>query len=156
MKKLVALLLVVSFVLVNTAGAFAEAKFYEKGRGKISGRVEHRNTDRRTTVHRPNYPAERRLTNRPAPDRHSFTNRTTRRNSEFFNRSRPMARHNGSFFNRSRFYNRRPVAPLYRSSRPYYTGHRHRSSSLTPLEFFGIGAAIISIAAAASHTCCDY
>lgn len=154
MKKIVALLLMVSFVTVNTTGAFAAQSLY--GRGRVSGRVEHRNTDRRTIAGRPGSPLERRLTNRSNPlDRRSITNRPLRRNNDFFNRSRPATRYNSNFYNRSRFFNRRPIAPQYRY-RPYYSGHSHSSSSLTALEFLGLGAAILSIAAAASHTCCDY
>ncbi|MCL1874943.1 MAG: hypothetical protein FWF87_01635 [Synergistaceae bacterium] len=155
MKKIVALLLMASFVTVNAAGAFAEARFFERGRGRVSGRVEHRNTDRRIDSRRSSPPVERRLSSRPAPNMRGFANRPARRDSYFFNRSRPMTRHHSNFFNRPRVFNRRPVAPLYRS-RPYYSGHSHRSSSLSALEFFGISAAIISIAAAASHTCYDY
>jgi hypothetical protein len=153
MKRIIALLLMVSFVTVNTTGAFAALKLTERGRGRVSGRVEHRNSDRRIAVRRPDSLSERHYTNRTSPlNRRSSISRPLRRDSDFFRRDRPVARHNYGFFNRSRLYSRRPIMPF--RGRPYYYGHSH-SSSLSPLEFFGIGAAIIAIAAAA-NSCSDY
>jgi Ni/Co efflux regulator RcnB len=150
MKRIIAILLMVSFVTVNTTSAFAAQRLV--GRGRVSGRVEHRNSDRRVAVRRPDSLRERYYTSRSPLDRRSSVNRPFRRDHDLFRRDRPIARHNYSFFNRSRLYSRRPIMPF--RSRPYYSGHRH-SSSLSPLEFLGIGAAIIAIAAAA-NACSDY
>ena len=177
MKRLVALLMIVSFLSANTTAAFAEQRVNERGR--VSGRVEHRQPDRRIDLNRPaqdrrivvNRPApdrridanrpnhDRRIVvNRPAPDRRIIVNRPNRPiYNDNYSYNRPAARHNGNFFNRSGYYSHHH-APIYRPApRPYYSHHYNvrRSSSLSPLEFLGIGAAIIAIAAAASHTC-DY
>ena len=148
MKKLIALLMIVSFVTVTAAGAFADPRSF--GRGRISGRVERRDSDRRI---RPNYPSERRVS-RPVPlDRRSYLGRPDRHDRVIIRRDRPLARRHYGFFNRPRYYDRRP-AMLY-SGRPHYYGHRH-SSSLSPLEFFGIGAVILAVAAAANSAYYDY
>jgi hypothetical protein len=152
MKRIVALLLMVSFVTVNTTGAFAEQKLTERGRGRVFGRVGHSTSDKRINVKRPDSIRDRHFTSRTSPlDRRSTLHRPLRRDHDFFRRDRPVARHNYGFFNRSRLYSRRPIMPF--RGRPYY-GHSH-SSSLSPLEFLGIGAAIIAIATAA-NSCCDY
>jgi Ni/Co efflux regulator RcnB len=165
MKKIIAIFMVVSFVMVNTTGAFAAQKINERGR--VSGRVEHKQSDRRALTRRPDQPhrpsinRSDRLNRRPEFNRSAPLNRRSEisrphhsSNSDFFRRNRPMASHNDSFFNRSRYYNRRPF-PQYHP-RPYYSGSHRHSNSMSPLEFLGIGAAIIAIAAAASHTCPDY
>ena len=180
MKKLVALLMIASFLSANTTAAFAEQNVNERGR--VSGRVERERgqserrpvinrsaPDRRPIINRPD--SDRRaVINRPAPDRRHIVNRpdpdrrhiVTRPNRPIYNDNyrynRPAPRHNSNFFGRSGYYSHRP-APQYRPRPfPYYAHHHNvrRSSSITPLEFLGIGAAIIAIAAAASHTCNDY
>jgi Ni/Co efflux regulator RcnB len=154
MKKIIALLMIVSFVAVSIPSAFAEESIYERGR--VSGRVMHRQPNRGTDVRRPVRPVQRPSFNRSAPlDRRTALSRPSRpSNYDYFRHSRPIARHNSSFFNRTRYYNSHPL-PQYRY-RPWYYGNYRRSSSLSPLEFLGIGAAIIAIAAAANSTCCDY
>jgi len=151
MKKLIALLMLLSFVTVNTAGAFAEQRPNERGR--ISGKIERRDSDRRINVRRPDSSRERRLSRRSASqERRFYENRNARRGDSLSRRSRPMARGNHSFFNRTRYYNRRPMV----QHRPYYYGHSRRSSGVSALEFLGVSAAIIAIATAASHAHCDY
>ena len=151
----------VSFITVNTAGAFAAQR--PSLRDRVSGRVEQRNANRRSDVRsqvnrsqrsQRSLRSDRPSINRSTPlSRRPTFNRPNRPiNRDVFRRDRTIARPYGSFFNRSRVYHRQPS--LYRG-RPYYGGY-HRSSSLSPLEFFGIGAAIIAIAAAASHAHCDY
>ena len=188
MKKFIAIIMMLSFITVNTAGAFAAER--PNSRNRVSGRVEQRSnsrdrasgrTEQRSNLrNRLSGRTEQRNTNRGSDTRRQLqrndrpsTNRSgtlSRRSNfdrlsrpatrDFFRNSRPMGSYGSSFFNRSRGYYRRPF-PSYSSrpysipySRPYY-GHR-RSSSISPLEFLGIGAAIIAIAAAASHANCDY
>ena|GEM_PF-6286062 len=175
MKKIIALIMMVSFITVNTAGAFAAQR--PTSRDRVSGRVEQRNTNRGSDARRQERRTETRLneaqrnraqrSERPSINRSSPLNRRQNYerpnrpvNRDVLRRGRPITRPQGSFFNRSRFYNSRPFSsyrsrPYYGSSRPYYGSYR-RNNSISPLEFFGIGAAIIAIAAAASHAHCDY
>jgi len=89
MKKLVALLMVVSFLATNTAVAFAEQRVNERGR--VSGRVEQVQPDRRVIVRSPSQPVinrsvqpERRaVINRPVqPDRRYIVNQPTQSNTK--------------------------------------------------------------------------
>jgi len=73
MKKLVALLMVVSFLTTNTAVAFAEQRVNERGR--VSGRVEQIQPDRRVIVNQPVQPDRRPIVNQPVqPDRRPIVN----------------------------------------------------------------------------------
>jgi len=178
MKKLIALLMIVSFITVNVGGAFADIR---SDRGRVSGKVERKLPDKKPGINRPVQQNNKPAVNRPAqPKNNPFLNRPNQPknnpflnrpahpnnkpvlkhqdrqiNNDIFRRNRPITRHNDSFFNRTRIYNRRPFPP--HSTRPYYYKPYSRSSnnSLTPLEFLGLGAAIIAIAAAVTHTC-DY
>jgi Ni/Co efflux regulator RcnB len=74
MKKLVALLMVVSFLSTNTAVAFAEQRVNERGR--VSGRVEQYQPDRRVIVRSPAQHDRRAVVNRPVhTDRRPVVNR---------------------------------------------------------------------------------
>jgi hypothetical protein len=48
MKKIVALIMIVSFLSANATAAFAEQRVNERGR--VSGRVENRNSERRPVM----------------------------------------------------------------------------------------------------------
>ena len=140
MKKLIALLLVVSFVTINTASAFAASTVNVRDR-VIAKRIEN-NKVSKPVVSRPG-PDVKLGTNKPV-----IINRPNVRNNNTPRLSRPTPR--DSYFNRvernlSRGHNNR-ITPNYR--------HNYKSSndSLTPLEFFGIGTAIIAIAAIVSSS----
>ena len=177
MKKLIAMLLVVSFMTVNTAGAFAEQRGVPARR---SGRSEENRQsrpapNRRHEANRP-APNRRPVVNRPAPNHRHEANRpghdrrpvisrpapdrrpvVIRPNNNLHRRQAMATRHHNSFFNRvgrSPYRHRPAPYPAYRhrpapysAYQPNYHYHGRRSSSLTPLEFFGIGAAIIAMAA---------
>ena len=81
MKKLVALLMVVSFLTTNTAVAFAEQRVNERGR--VSGRVEQIQPDRRVIVNQPVQPDRRPIVNQPVqPDRRPIVNQPIQSNTK--------------------------------------------------------------------------
>jgi hypothetical protein len=152
MKKLIALMMMVSFITVSSADAFAAQR--PISRGRVSGRVEHRNTNRGSDLRSQLQRSHRDSINRSTPLHRRTTSDRLSRPRDYFNRTRPITRPHDRFFDRSRMFDRRSFS--YRG-RPYYGyGNYHRSNSMSPLEFLGIGAAIIAIAAAASHAHCDY
>ena len=156
MKKLIALLMIVSFVMVSTGSAFAEPRDFERN-GVVTKRIERRH-DRRPAINRQapirrNEATRMQRPNRPEPGNRIMRNRA-HPNNEHNRYQRPIIRNNGGFFNRVGRY---PSYPNY-DSRPYhsYRNHNHyrsgRSSSITPLEFLGIGAVLLTIAAMVSDS----
>ncbi|MCL1941697.1 MAG: hypothetical protein FWG09_07125, partial [Synergistaceae bacterium] len=150
MKKLIALLMIISFVTVTTGSAFAAPGGNVRDRA-AARRVERRNENRRPVVNRtaPNQrariqhpaPNHRPGINRPGPNHRPNHRPIVRRpdNRNVYSwRSGPSAR--GNFFNRAGRYHRPYYGPrpVYRS----YPRYRH-SSSLTGLEVFGIGASLL-------------
>ncbi|MCL2768272.1 MAG: hypothetical protein FWE49_06075, partial [Synergistaceae bacterium] len=145
MKKLIALFTIASFLIVSAGGAFAAPSGSLRERDGTN-KIERRD-DRRTITNRPQ---NRRLVNRPGLNRRHAVNRPVQRQSitrhsrptnHHFSRNRP-----GNFFNRAARYPRYNNRP-FTNYRPY---NYSRNNSMTPLEFLGIGAMIISLAAIVS------
>ncbi|MCL1941170.1 MAG: hypothetical protein FWG09_04435 [Synergistaceae bacterium] len=165
MKKLIALLMIISFVTVTAGSAFAAPG--DNARNRAAGRrVERRHENRGPAVHRPgpNHRPDHRPNHRPGINRQGPNHRPNRqgpvmrrpdnRNSLYSWRSGPSYR--GNFFNRAGRYPRPYYRsrPIYRSHYPRY--HRHHGSSLSGLEIFGIGASLLLLAAMINSAANDY
>lgn len=162
MKKLIALLMIVSFITVSTAGAFANPIDFERNRA-MSKRIE-RKQDRKPAINRQAPARRNEISRQNRPNRLELGKRPIIRGAIRPNNSpnryqyqRPITRPNGSFFNRAaRSYpSLRNHSRPYPSYRPSYR-HSRSSSSMSALEFLGIGAAIISLVAIISNSTNNY
>ena len=140
MKKLIALLLVVSFVTVNTASAFAASTVNTRDR-VIAKRVENNHVSK-PVVSRPG-PDVKLGTNKPV-----IVNRPNIANNNTTKLSRSNPRDNS--FNRVE--RNLPRSNNHRVTPNYRRNYQSSNNSLTPLEFFGIGTAIIALAAIVSSS----
>ena len=148
MKKLTALLMIVSFVTVTAGSAFA-------GPGEsVSERMAARRAERNQEIKRPpmvrHAPNQRPAISRPVPNQRQIISRPAPNQRPVAGFNRPIARPNSNFFNRAGRYQRPQYAPkpVYRPSHP----RRHSSSSsLSGMELFGIGAAVLLLAAMVSN-----
>ena len=131
MKKIIALLAVVSFMTVNTTGAFAQPKVNNRF---TTNRIESRQ-DKKTVVNRSNKTVVERVT----------VTKSTNNSGSSFQKSKSSTNNYNKSLNR-----------VGNKHNPYY-GHRpqknHSSNkgSLSPLEFIGVGALIIAVAAAVNN-----
>ena len=101
MKKLIALLMIVSFITVSTGAAFAEPRDLERDR-VATKRIERRQ-DRRPAINRQapdrrNEATRMQRPNRPEPGNRILRN-APRPNNEHNRYQRPIMRNNGNFFN---------------------------------------------------------
>ena len=131
MKKIIALIAVVSFLTVNTTGAFAQPKVNNRS---TTNRIESRQ-DKKTVVNR---------SNKTVVERVTVTKSTSSSNKSIHNSKSSTNNQNKSLNRVGNKYN-----PRY-NHKPQ-SNHRSSNNSLSPLEVIGVGALIIAVATAINN-----